>query len=47
MGIHTAEVSEDECFGYDECVVGRDAIAFKDRLDEVLGGGGGDVEFRR
>jgi hypothetical protein len=46
MGVDAAEVGEDEGFGYDESVGGRDAVAFQDRLDEGLRGGRGDVEFR-
>jgi hypothetical protein len=46
MGVNAAEVCENEGFGYDESVGGRDAVAFEDRLDEALSGSGGDVEFR-
>ena len=46
MGVDAAEVGKDESFGYDESIVGRNAVAFEDRLDESLSRGGGDVEFR-
>jgi hypothetical protein len=46
MSVDATEVGEDEGFGYDESVGGRDAVTFENRLDEGLSGGRGDVEFR-
>jgi hypothetical protein len=46
VGVDAAKVGEDEGFGYDESVGRRDAVAFEDGLDEGLGRGRGDVEFR-